>query len=53
MRILSSNVDLGGILLYEKYNGEAMDLAREIHACRPELPTSEMTPRPTQASCST
>lgn len=41
MAILKSNVDLGGILLYENYGGEAatgLQLAREIHARRPELP---------------
>ena len=38
MLLLGSNVDLGGILLYENYNNEGIDLAREMHACRPELP---------------
>lgn len=40
MAILRSNVDLGGILLYENYGGEAMGLtlANAIHAARPELP---------------
>jgi CheY-specific phosphatase CheX len=38
MMILRSNIDLGGILLHENFNGEGMDLAREIHDCRPELP---------------
>lgn len=39
--ILSSNVDLGGIMLYENYGGDpaqALCLAAEIHALRPELP---------------
>ena len=39
--ILKSNVDLGGILLYENYGGVAgngLKLAREIHDSRPELP---------------
>ncbi len=38
MLILNANVDLGGILLYERFNGEGLDLAREIRAARPELP---------------
>lgn len=41
MSILKSNVDLGGIFLYEGYGGcvtEGIDLAREIHYSRPELP---------------
>lgn len=40
MAILRSNVDLGGILLYENYGGQAMGLtlAHAIHAARPELP---------------
>lgn len=41
MTILKSNVDLGGILLYENYGGSAgkgIELAREIHGSRPELP---------------
>lgn len=41
MAILESNVDLGGILLYENFGGEAgsgLDLARKIHDSRPELP---------------
>lgn len=38
MLILNANVDLGGILLYERFNGEGIDLAREIRAARPELP---------------
>lgn len=41
MGILRSNVDLGGIMLYENYGapaGEGLALAREIHALRPELP---------------
>lgn len=41
MAILKSNVDLGGIMLYENYggrSGEGLVLARAIHAMRPELP---------------
>ncbi|MDE2600216.1 MAG: chemotaxis protein CheX [Rhodocyclaceae bacterium] len=40
MAILNSNVDLGGILLYEDFGGcgRGIALAREIHASRPELP---------------
>ena len=41
MAILKSNVDLGGILLWEHYGGHAgngLIFAREIHAIRPELP---------------
>src|SRR3990167_5642777 len=41
MAVLKSNVDLGGILLWEHYGGHAghgLILAREIHAIRPELP---------------
>jgi hypothetical protein len=40
MAILNSNVDLGGILLYEDFGGSAcgIALAREIHGSRPELP---------------
>lgn len=41
MAILRSNVDLGGIMLYEHFGGSAgqgLALAREIHAARPELP---------------
>lgn len=41
MAILKSNVDLGGILLYENYGrkpGQGIELAREIHDSRPELP---------------
>lgn len=41
MAILKSNVDLGGILLYENYGGttgKGIELAREIHHSRPELP---------------
>lgn len=40
MAILGSNVDLGGILLYENYGGPGcgIELARAIHALRPELP---------------
>jgi len=38
MLILNANVDLGGILLYERFSGEGLDLAREIRASRPELP---------------
>lgn len=41
MAILKSNVDLGGILLFEKYGGDpgqGLALARQIHFSRPELP---------------
>ncbi|MBS1154473.1 MAG: hypothetical protein H6R07_397 [Proteobacteria bacterium] len=38
MAILKSNVDLGGIMLYENFGGKGLELAREIHASRPELP---------------
>lgn len=38
LAILKSNVDLGGIILYERYTADSLGLAREIHACRPELP---------------
>jgi len=41
MSILKSNVDLGGIMLYENFGGKAgqgLELAREIHESRPELP---------------
>jgi hypothetical protein len=40
MPILRSNVDLGGIMLYQNFGGETqgLALAREIHASRPELP---------------
>jgi hypothetical protein len=41
MAILESNVDLGGIMLYENFGGEpgkGMELARKIHRSRPELP---------------
>ncbi|POZ61892.1 chemotaxis protein CheX [Chromobacterium alticapitis] len=40
MNILRSNVDLGGILLFEHYGGRqaGLELARQIHAARPELP---------------
>jgi hypothetical protein len=38
MTILKSNVDLGGIMLYEHFNDNGLALAREIHAMRPELP---------------
>ena len=40
MDILRSNVDLGGILLFEHYGGHqaGLALARQIHAARPELP---------------
>lgn len=38
MLILNANIDLGGIMLYERFNGEGLDLAREIRASRPELP---------------
>lgn len=39
--LLKSNVDLGGIMLYENFGGAAgngVELARTIHAWRPELP---------------
>jgi len=39
--LLRSNVDLGGIMLYEHFGGtpgRGVALAREIHAARPELP---------------
>lgn len=41
MAILRSNVDLGGIMLYEHFGGTAgqgLELARQIHDLRPELP---------------
>lgn len=41
MAILESNVDLGGIMLYENFGGSAgagMGLARKIREARPELP---------------
>ncbi|MFA5170091.1 MAG: chemotaxis protein CheX [Sulfuriferula sp.] len=41
MAILKSNVDLGGIMLYENYGnsvGMGLKLARKIHDSRPELP---------------
>lgn len=41
MAVLSSNVDLGGILLSENYDGQAtggLQMARRIHAIRSELP---------------
>ncbi|MBV8645764.1 chemotaxis protein CheX [Paludibacterium sp.] len=40
MAILGSNVDLGGILLYEHHGGKGAGLAlgRRVHALRPELP---------------
>jgi len=38
LSILKSNVDLGGIILYEGYTDDSLALAREIHVCRPELP---------------
>lgn len=41
MAILESNIDLGGIMLYENFGGEAgrgLELARKIHDARPELP---------------
>lgn len=38
MAILKSNVDLGGIMLYEHYVAHGLDLARAIHNLRPELP---------------
>lgn len=39
-RILKSNIDLGGVLLYENLGGpgQGLTLASEIHAARPELP---------------
>lgn len=39
-RILKSNIDLGGVLLYENLGGagQGLALASEIHAARPELP---------------
>lgn len=37
LSILESNVDLGGIMLYENF-GNGMELARKIHRIRPELP---------------
>ncbi|MFA6609030.1 MAG: chemotaxis protein CheX [Candidatus Paceibacterota bacterium] len=41
MAILSSNIDLGAILLADNYCeslDDTMDLARQIHTARPELP---------------
>jgi CheY-specific phosphatase CheX len=41
MAILSSNIDLGAILLADNYCAsldDTMDLARQIHEARPELP---------------
>lgn len=40
MAILNSNVDLGGIMLYEDFGGagQGLELARKIHDSRPELP---------------
>jgi hypothetical protein len=41
MSVLRSNVDLGGILLSENYDGRAhggLQMAHRIHAIRPELP---------------
>lgn len=41
MAILKSNVDLGGILLFENYGCQpalGLELARQIHRSRPELP---------------
>lgn len=41
MKLLRSNVDLGGILLSESYHDKAnggIKLGQEIHALRPELP---------------
>ncbi|POA99453.1 chemotaxis protein CheX [Chromobacterium sinusclupearum] len=40
MAILRSNVDLGGIMLFEHYDGRkaGLELARQIHTARPELP---------------
>jgi hypothetical protein len=42
MAILRSNVDLGGIILYENYTGQSvgLTLAHAIHSARPELPIS-------------
>lgn len=41
LSVLKSNVDLGAIFMQENYTGEggnALELARAIHAIRPELP---------------
>ncbi|MEJ5897462.1 chemotaxis protein CheX [Aquabacterium sp. G14] len=41
LSVLKSNVDLGAIFMQETYTGEggnALELARAIHAIRPELP---------------
>ena len=41
LAVLKSNVDLGGVLISEKFAENAsggISLAREIHAVRPELP---------------
>ena len=40
MSILESNIDLGGIILYEDYDGpsQGIELARMIRDARPELP---------------
>jgi len=41
MSVLKSNVDLGGILMSESYNGSphgGIDLAIKLHKIRPELP---------------
>ncbi len=41
MSVLKSNVDLGGIFLWENYGGHeggGLIFARQIHAVRPELP---------------
>jgi hypothetical protein len=41
LAVLKSNVDLGAIFMQETYTGEggnALELARAIHAIRPELP---------------
>lgn len=41
LTVLKSNVDLGAIFMQETYTGEggnALELARAIHAIRPELP---------------
>lgn len=41
MSLLASNVDLGGIMLFENYGGEVsrgLELARKVNLARPELP---------------
>lgn len=49
--LLKSNIDLGGIMLYENFGGagNGIALAREIRASRPELPI--FLRRDTVASC--